>query len=223
MSFSVDADSGQYEWVQVLNSAVIDTYTATGLCEKTTEGLDGPGPYGVNAAINDSPGVGLSSQQEVTVSDSFSMWLMYSPSPSDVWVPLFEIDWTWAADATYNGTSWSLKSAGSGGAQPSIKRTSSYPKWTQRANPVAPCNPKPAIINISPNAGAVGGQVTITGTSFGAAQGITSVVAFGGTAATVTNWSQTSIAAVVPVGATTGNVVVTVNGMNSNSANFTVE
>ena len=79
----------------------------------------------------------------------------------------------------------------------------------------------PSITSLSPTSGAVGTSVTITGTSFGATQG-TSTVTFNGTAATTTSWSATSIVAPVPSGATTGNVVVTVGGQASNGVSFTV-
>ena len=80
----------------------------------------------------------------------------------------------------------------------------------------------PSITSLSPTSGLIGTSVTITGTNFGATQG-TSVVKFNGTAATATSWSGTSITATVPTGATTGNVVVTVNGLAaSNGVNFTV-
>ena len=70
----------------------------------------------------------------------------------------------------------------------------------------------PTISSLSINSGAVGSTVTITGSGFGASQGAGSVT-FNGTAATVTSWSATSIVVVVPVGATTGNLVVnTTNG-----------
>jgi hypothetical protein len=75
--------------------------------------------------------------------------------------------------------------------------------------------------SISPASGPVGTTVTITGTGFGATQG-TSTVAFNGTPATPTTWSATSIQAVVPAGATTGNVVVTVGSQSSNGLSFTV-
>jgi len=67
----------------------------------------------------------------------------------------------------------------------------------------------------------VGTAVTVTGTNFGSTQG-TSTITFNGTVATPTSWSATSIVAPVPVGATTGNVVVTVGGQASNSDGFTV-
>src|SRR4029077_4097016 len=66
-----------------------------------------------------------------------------------------------------------------------------------------------------------GTSVTISGANFGATQG-TSTVKFNGIAAVPTSWSATSIIAVVPAGATTGNVVVTVGGVASNGVSFTV-
>ena len=79
----------------------------------------------------------------------------------------------------------------------------------------------PTITSLTPNSGAVAAPVTIAGTNFGTTQG-TSTVTFNGTAATPTSWSATSIAASVPAGATTGNVVVTVGGQASNGVTFTV-
>jgi hypothetical protein len=79
----------------------------------------------------------------------------------------------------------------------------------------------PSIASLSPNTGAVGTSVTITGTNFGVTQG-TSTVTFSGTAGTPTSWSATSITVAVPAGATTGNVVVTVSGVASNGVSFTV-
>ena len=79
----------------------------------------------------------------------------------------------------------------------------------------------PTISAVSPNSGAVGAAVTITGTNFGTTQG-SSTVTFNGTAAAATNWSSTSVAVTVPAGATTGNVVVTVGGRASNGVSFTV-
>jgi len=79
----------------------------------------------------------------------------------------------------------------------------------------------PTITSLTPNSGGIGTSITITGTNFGSTQG-TSSVTFNGTPATPTSWSATSIVAPMPVGATTGNVVVTVGGVSSNGASFTV-
>ena len=80
---------------------------------------------------------------------------------------------------------------------------------------------RPAITSLSPTSGPVGSAVTLTGTNFGATQG-SSTVTFNGAKATVTAWSGSSITAVVPAGATTGNVVVTEGGLASNGVAFTV-
>ena len=77
------------------------------------------------------------------------------------------------------------------------------------------------ISSLSPTSGPVGTSVTIAGSGFGASQG-SSTVAFNGANASPTGWSDTSIAVPVPSGATTGNVVVTANGIGSNGVNFTV-
>ncbi len=79
----------------------------------------------------------------------------------------------------------------------------------------------PIISLLSPGVGSAGTPVTITGSNFGATQG-SSTVKFNGTTATPTSWSTTTIVAPVPVGATTGQVVVTVGGVASNTVIFTV-
>ncbi len=79
----------------------------------------------------------------------------------------------------------------------------------------------PSVTQLSPNVGLSGTPVTITGTNFGATKG-SSTVKFNGLTAATTGWSATSITATVPSGATSGNVVVTVGGIPSNGAAFTV-
>src|SRR5204862_1008145 len=79
----------------------------------------------------------------------------------------------------------------------------------------------PSISTLTPTSGPVGTAVTIAGANFGATPG-TSTVAFNGTLATPTSWSAASLTVPVPSGATTGNVVVTVGGLASNSVPFTV-
>jgi RHS repeat-associated protein len=78
------------------------------------------------------------------------------------------------------------------------------------------------ITGLSPTSGSTGTSVTISGTNFGSSQG-TSTVTFNGTIGTPTLWSATSIKAPVPTGATTGNVVVIVNGVATGGTHtFTV-
>jgi RHS repeat-associated protein len=78
--------------------------------------------------------------------------------------------------------------------------------------------PAPSISSTTPGGGAaVGTQVTITGSGFQASQN-NSTVTFNGVAATVTSWSNTQIVTRVPNGATTGPLLVTVNGVSSDGS-----
>src|SRR5712692_8637836 len=81
--------------------------------------------------------------------------------------------------------------------------------------------PAPTISSLSLTSGVVGTSVTVTGTNFGATQG-SGTVSFNWTDAAPTSWSATSIVAPVPIGATTGNVVVSASGVASNGISFTV-
>jgi len=81
----------------------------------------------------------------------------------------------------------------------------------------------PVICDIDPAEAEAGTAVTITGRGFGATRG-SSKVAFNGTPAReIVSWSPTSIIARVPGGATTGDVVVTVEGEQSNGLPFEVQ
>src|SRR5205085_8863368 len=77
----------------------------------------------------------------------------------------------------------------------------------------------PAIAAVSPAAGRPGVSVAISGSNFGTVQG-SSTVAVNGAVAAVTAWSATIINALVPAGATTGPLVVTVRGRASNGVAF---
>jgi hypothetical protein len=81
--------------------------------------------------------------------------------------------------------------------------------------------PGPAITSITHNYGAPGAVNTITGTNFGASQG-SSTIAFNGTQAAPSSWSNTSIVVPVPSGATTGNITVTVGALTSNGIAFSI-
>src|SRR5262249_10685679 len=79
----------------------------------------------------------------------------------------------------------------------------------------------PSISSLTPTSGAPGASVTIAGSGFGASQG-TGTITFNGQGAAVSSWSDSSITVTVPGGATTGNVVVSHGGLQSNGINFTV-
>jgi hypothetical protein len=83
-------------------------------------------------------------------------------------------------------------------------------------------SPMPVITSITPSSGLVGSSVAILGTNFGSTQG-SSTVSFNGTLATTfATWTSTGIVVMVPTGATTGSVVVTVGGVASAGVAFTV-
>jgi RHS repeat-associated protein len=77
--------------------------------------------------------------------------------------------------------------------------------------------PNNVVTAVSPGAGKFGAQVIVTGSGFGATQG-SSFVSFAGTPSTsVVSWSDTQVVALVPTGAASGGVSVTVNSAQSNS------
>jgi gliding motility-associated-like protein len=80
----------------------------------------------------------------------------------------------------------------------------------------------PTITSFTPLSGTVGTTVTITGTNFSTTPA-NNVAAFNGTTAVVTASTATSITTSVPIGATTGKILVTVAGNTATSASdFTV-
>ncbi len=83
-------------------------------------------------------------------------------------------------------------------------------------------NSDPTITSFTPESGAVGTEVTITGTNF-STTATDNTVQFNGTAATVTAATATSITTSVPTAATTGKITVAVSGKTATSAtDFTV-
>ena len=81
--------------------------------------------------------------------------------------------------------------------------------------------PAPWVSSYTPGGGTVGTQVTINGSGFQANQR-NSTLTFNGVAATPTSWSDTQIVATVPTGATTGPMLITVNGVSSFAKAFGV-
>ncbi len=68
-----------------------------------------------------------------------------------------------------------------------------------------------AVLQVTPNAAAIGAAVTIYGTGFSTTPS-QNTVTFNGTTATVTAATATSLTTTVPTGATTGTVMVTAPG-----------
>jgi len=79
----------------------------------------------------------------------------------------------------------------------------------------------PTIVSLTPAFGPAGTSVTVKGLNFGWSQGA-NTISFNGVPATVASWTDKNITVTVPAFATTGPVVVTVNGVASNSLTFAV-
>lgn len=75
----------------------------------------------------------------------------------------------------------------------------------------------PAIQNLSVASGPYGLAIALTGTNFGWTKDLPFEVRFGGLLAAATRDSDTQIRTVVPLGAPSGNVTVTVDGITSSS------
>jgi RHS repeat-associated protein len=80
----------------------------------------------------------------------------------------------------------------------------------------------PTIASVVQASGPVGASVVVNGTYFGTSQG-GSTITFNGVVAVPSNWTDTKLSVPVPSGATSGPVVVTVNGAASNGFTFTVD
>jgi hypothetical protein len=83
-----------------------------------------------------------------------------------------------------------------------------------------PFTPTPSIADLSPDFGVAGTEVTITGNSFGKPR-FSSKVTFNGVLSMIKSWTNNQITVVTPSAATTGDVVVTVNGVSSAGVLFT--
>lgn len=89
--------------------------------------------------------------------------------------------------------------------------------WTFTTIPAAP----PVISSVSPPSGLAASSVVVAGANFGDIQG-TSTITFNGAPALPVSWTSTEIVVPVPIGATSGPVVVRVSGSASNGMNFDV-
>ncbi len=111
--------------------------------------------------------------------------------------------------------------AGTASASASISASDTWGAILATFKPGSGGGNAPSITSLSINAGTVGATITINGTNFGSTQG-TSTVTFNGVQAPINSWSNTAISVIVPNGATTGNVVVTIGGLAANRVAFMV-
>ena len=126
----IPAWTWQTQWVQVVQSTTRRKQfpegnwirlSGSGVCDKTY-------PYGSGDEVNDSPSTSLSEDYvRATASDSYSMYLMFKPGGTAIWVPRQLVSWSWTGDASGSGTNWTLNS--STNPSPSVSSCSTHPTW----------------------------------------------------------------------------------------------
>ena len=208
-SVSAPGYPGIFNQGGIHNGILLDNYLVTngGTGAPQAPGVPTmPSPTNASTAVGPTPTLAWSATAASTYDVRFGTatpppLLATTSSASYMTVPL-------AAGTTYY---WQIVANNAVG-------TTTGPVWSFTT---AAALPAPSITNLSPTSGAAGTVVTISGASFGASQGASSV-SFNGTAATPTSWTASSIAVPVPIGAISGSVVVTVSGVASNGAPFTV-
>ena len=181
----------------------------TGMAQSVTYSITVPAPPAVIGSLTPASGLAGSS---VTIAGSD---LGSSGMVNFDGIPVTPTSWS-ASSITFTvpiGATTGLKSVSATPTGGSVSNALNY-------NVTAP---PPAISSLSPSSGLAGSSFTITGSNFGAS-GPSNTVSVGGTAATTTSWSASSITVTVPANATVGAkaVVVTSGGQSSGAATFTV-
>ena len=126
----------------------------------------------------------------------------------------------------------SLRGTGLGATVPVT--AGGYQLYVQRQDGSAPSNrqdltvrdgqPDPGLCAVSPDVGPVGTEITLTGERFGTDQGQVTFSGSGHTvdSSSIVEWTDQTIRATVPAGATTGAVLVHTHNQSSNPRQYTV-
>ena len=212
-------------------TAKLTTSSLAGGSDSITAGIAAGGSYAgaTSSAITQVVNLATTS---ISVSSSGSPSSYGSPvtfnatvTSGDTNTVIFYNGSTWLGTATPNsGTATLMTSslpAGSNSITATITAGGNYYSSTSSAFIQAVTSAPPTVDGLSPSSGAPGATITISGDDFAPFQG-TSTVTFNGKSATISSWSNASIVAAVPTGATTGNLIVTVSGAGSNGVEFTV-
>lgn len=157
----------------------------------------------------------------VGVNGTFSVTTSGNPAPSLVESGSLPSGVTFVDNGGGNGTLSGTPASGTAGSYP-ITFTATNAVGTIPQSFTLTVVQPPSITSLSQPSGSVGTSIIISGAGFGTSQGSSTVTFNGTSAGAATLWSATSVTVTVPVGATTGNVVVTVFGVASNGVNFTV-
>jgi hypothetical protein len=153
----VDAPSGTYNWIQVLNlqteSATVQpppgAKSATISPVTVSAAVDAPVANQIyyrsafvksterSASADDSPASGIGAFKTFNRSDSFSTWLIYQSSKANsILVPIQKFDWSWSGSATSkDGTNGNFDPSSNAGTASvgSPSDTIFYPSWSSNA------------------------------------------------------------------------------------------
>ncbi len=141
--------TGTLTWVQVVRKLSYTNIKANPVIAQTCiapAGLDSQYPYDAYPGpnVNDSPSFPLNSTMysKEAPSESFTMYLLWSPPSALVPVPLGYVNWSWSASSAFANSMWSLTSSDSGPVSAFVA-SSAYPQWNaivQSGSVVYSCN-----------------------------------------------------------------------------------
>jgi hypothetical protein len=141
--------SGDFQFVQLINSQGTQITTTGVTFPSTSVGLDGCYPYVLNqTSMRDTPRQDLSGGTTVLqfadYNGRWDLFLMFKPSGVDsVWVPLKGLNWSWHGTATLiqgsNPPQWTPNGITEPGS-PAGTDTTDYPIWTNLVVDPAGCN-----------------------------------------------------------------------------------
>jgi len=164
------------------------------------------------------PGAGISISSNGTTAGTGILWALNSTQHDSGPAILYAYDATNISSMLYSSTQNATRDTPGTAVKFTVPTISNGKVYVGTSTSVDVYGLLPFISSLSSASGSVGSPLTITGANFGSSGTIT----FNGSVAAVTSWSATNIATSVPSGASTGNVVVTVNGVVSNGMPFTV-
>lgn len=135
--------NGSTQWVQVFTkksaslldfNAQVTTLNKAGLDDVYPYPLDA-GATSANLKTSDTPALFLDGFVSGSVDFEATMWLLFRPTAgtNPIWVPLRKVSWVWTANATYDGTTWTINSP-SDPTNLSDSDSTSHPQWTTNAN-----------------------------------------------------------------------------------------
>ena len=135
--------NGSYQWVQVFTkrsasatdfNANVSSFNFSGLDDKYPYPLDA-GANSTNHKASDSPGGPIDGFVDASVDYEATMWLMFRPTAgtNPIWVPLRQVSWIWKAEATFDGSNWTISPSPTDPKNLTDSDSTTHPQWTKNA------------------------------------------------------------------------------------------